>query len=226
MVIKAALFDIDGTLVDSNEFHVMAWDEALRDGGHRVEQTAIRSQIGKGADMLLPSLVPELTQTEQKTIGDRHGEIFRARYLGQVRPFPHAADLLALLHSRGIKVALASSAEKRELDFYTDLLNIKDLLVASTSADDVEKSKPAADIFQTALGSVFPLEARDTVAVGDTPYDIIAATKCGIRTIALRSGGFSQETLSREGPLAIFGSVQDLFENVHTSPFGDKPATA
>ena len=107
---EAVLFDIDGTLVDSNEFHVLAWEEALRDAGHPIARERIRSHIGKGADMLLPAVIPGIDEKKRKSIADRHDDIFRTRYMPEVRPFPAARELIARLSRDGARIVLASSS--------------------------------------------------------------------------------------------------------------------
>jgi membrane protein len=221
MPLKAVFFDIDGTLVDSNDFHVQAWEEAFRDNGHWIEQDKIRSQIGKGGDQLVPSLLPDIAETAQKVVAHRHGEIFRLRYMKQVKPFPRAFDLIEMLHARGVAVLLASSSEQTEVDHYVDLLKIGALLNGTVSKDDVANSKPAGDIFAAALAKVFPLAVSETLAVGDTPYDVEGALRSEIRTIAVRSGGFSEEVLADAGAAYIVASVKELFENFDNSPLHD-----
>jgi len=217
-MLKAVFFDIDGTLVDSNDFHVMAWQEAFRDFGHHFEQDAIRSQIGKGGDQLVPSLLSGIDDKSQKAISHRHGEIFKPRYLDQVKPFPHAFDLIEMLHAKGCRVLLASSSEKIEVQHYVDLLKVEPFLTGTVSKNDVANSKPAGDIFAAALAQVFPLAASETLAVGDTPYDVESALRSDVKTIALRSGGFSEEVLAGAGAPYIYASVKDLYENFATSP--------
>jgi membrane protein len=221
MPLKAVFLDIDGTLVDSNDFHVQAWEEAFRDNGHWIEQDKIRSQIGKGGDQLVPSLLPDIAETAQKVVAHRHGEIFRLRYMKQVKPFPRAFDLIEMLHARGVAVLLASSSEQTEVDHYVDLLKIGALLNGTVSKDDVANSKPAGDIFAAALAKVFPLAVSETLAVGDTPYDVEGALRSEIRTIAVRSGGFSEEVLADAGAAYIVASVKELFENFDNSPLHD-----
>lgn len=217
-MLKAVFFDIDGTLVDSNDFHVMAWQEAFRDFGHRFEQDAIRSQIGKGGDQLVPSLLPGIDDKSQKAISHRHGEIFKPRYLEQVKPFPHAFDLVEMLHAKGAQVLLASSSEKAEVDHYVGLLKVEGFLTGTVSKDEVANSKPVGDIFAAALAKVFPLSASETFAIGDTPYDVESALRSDIKTIGLRSGGFSEEVLGNAGAPYVYASVKDLFEHFETSP--------
>jgi phosphoglycolate phosphatase-like HAD superfamily hydrolase len=221
MPLKAIFFDIDGTLVDSNEFHVMAWEEAFRDGGFLIDKAAIRGQIGKGADQLIPSLFPDMAEGEQKAIAKRHGEIFRPRYLKQVKPFPHATDLIEMVHAKGTKAILASSAEKAEVEYYVELLKIGAMLTGTVSKDDVANSKPAGDIFAAALAQVFPMAASETLAIGDTPYDVESALRSDIKTIGVRSGGFSGESLAEAGAPYIYASVKELFDNFDRSPLQD-----
>jgi membrane protein len=194
MPIKAILFDIDGTLVDSNDFHVDAWVEAFTAHGHDIARDAIRGQIGKGGDMLVPALIPHASEVQAETLADAHGEAFKGKYLERVRPFPHARDLLARVHDAGLKVALASSAAQEELDHYVELLGVADIIDETTTIDDVENSKPAGDIVATVLGKL-KVGKEEALFVGDTPYDIQAGAKCGVVTIAVLSGGFPRDTL-------------------------------
>lgn len=221
MPLKAIFFDIDGTLVDSNEFHVMAWDEAFRDHRLRTEPAVIRGQIGKGADQLIPSLFPDLDEKTQAAIADRHGELFGKRYLEQVKPFPNATDLVEMLHVKGKQVIFASSADKAEVDHYVQLLKVRTMLAGIVSNDDVARSKPAGDIFAAALALVFPMAASETLAIGDTPYDVASAMRSDIKTIAVRSGGFSGETLAEAGAPYIYASVKELFDQFDSSPLHD-----
>jgi HAD superfamily hydrolase (TIGR01509 family) len=218
MSIKAVLFDIDGTLVDSNHQHVLAWQEAFRREGASFDPQAIHDQIGKGADMLVPTLMPDADDAAQERLSGAHGEVFKHRFLDQVQPFPGARDLLVRVHEAGQKVVLASSASKAELEHYLDLLEVRDLVSAATSADDVENTKPAPDIFATALKKVAPLEAEEVLVVGDTPYDVEAAAKCGIGAIALRSGKFADERLREAGALCLYDDVAALLAGYDQSP--------
>ena len=205
---KAVLFDLDGTLVDSNEAHADVWAQVFAEAGVDVSRAAIRGQIGKGGDLLVPTLAPDLDEAAQEKLAERHGEIFKADHLAAVRPFPDAAALVAHVHARGLKVVLASSASRDELDHYVGLLGIADLVDASTTADDVETSKPAPDIFGVALDKLAGVDPADAVVVGDTPYDVEAAAKAGMRAVAVRSGGFDDAALS--GAVAIYDDVADL----------------
>jgi HAD superfamily hydrolase (TIGR01509 family) len=216
MAFAAIFFDIDGTLVDSNDLHVLAWEAAFADAGVSFSRQKIHDQIGKGTDMLVPTLLPDADDPEQ--LGKAHGEVFKSRYLDQVRPFPDARALLARAHDAGQRVVLASSASKEELDHYLTLMDAHDLVAATTSADDVENTKPAPDIFAVALKKVAPLAAGDVIVVGDTPYDVEAAAKCGIAAIGLRSGKFPDEALLNAGAIALYDDVAALLRDYDTSP--------
>jgi membrane protein len=225
MSIQAIFFDLDGTLVDSNDLHVRAWDEAFRKGGHTFDSQVIHDQIGKGSDMLVPSLLPHLDAESVRALGDDCGEIFKTRYLDQVRAFPGAHALLARVHAAGQRVVLASSASGAEVEHYIDLLDARDLVSARTSADDVEHTKPAPDIFAAALRKVAPIGPKEVMVVGDTPYDVEAARACGIPTIALRSGKFTDAALHQAGAVAIYDDVAALLAGYDRSPLaGGVPA--
>jgi HAD superfamily hydrolase (TIGR01509 family) len=213
MPIKAMLFDIDGTLADSNDLHVDTWEEVFRAKGIVVPREGIHPQIGKGADLLVPALVPGANQKTAKTLGDAHAAVFKTQYLQKVKPFPRVHELLHAVHDAGVRIVLASSASKEELKHYVDLFDASSMVDAQTSIEDVETSKPAPDIFKVALQRAGV--ARDqALAVGDSPYDVESAGKSGIATIALRSGGFSDEVLLAAGAAQLFDDAADLLDNL------------
>ena len=220
MAIKAVLFDIDGTLVDSNDLHVLAWEEAFDGVGVKFDRQMIHDQIGKGADMLVPTLLPETDEAQQKKLGDAHGEVFKSKFLEQVQPFTRARDLLVRVKRDGQRVVLASSASKAELDHYLDLLDARDLVSATTTSEDVENTKPAPDIFATAMKKIAPVGADEVIVVGDTPYDIEAAGKCGVAAIGVRSGKFSDDVLLEAGAIALYDDVAALLADYDNSPLG------
>lgn len=220
MPIKAILFDIDGTLVDSNDLHVLAWQEAFADIGARFDDQTLHDQIGKGTDKLVPSLMPGLPKNEQKKLGEAHGAIFKSRYLDLVKPFPDAHDLLARAQASGFRLALASSASREELEHYLGLLRAHDLIEASTGSDDVEETKPAPDIFQTALSKLQGVSPRDTFVIGDTPYDMEAARTSNILALGLRSGKFPDDVLNQAGAVSLYDDVAALLVHYDTSPLG------
>ena len=218
MQIKAILFDIDGTLVDTNDMHVLAWEEAFAGIGEAFDRQVLHDQIGKGTDMLVPSLLPDLDEADQEKLGEAHGAIFKSKFLDRAKPFPQAHDLLARAHENGQRIVLASSASAAELDHYLDLLSARDLVETTTSGDDVARTKPAPDIFATALAKLSGVSPDEVIVVGDTPYDVEAAAKCGIATVAVRSGKFSDDVLQKAGAVAIYDDASALLAGYDGSP--------
>jgi HAD superfamily hydrolase (TIGR01509 family) len=214
---KAILFDLDGTLVDSNDRHVDAWNAVFRAAGHRFTRQQLHDLIGKGADNLVPSLLPGIAHEESARLEQAHGPIFKSRYLSSVKPFPGAHDLLLHCHRAGLKVVLATSASSEERDHYVDLLAIREIVDDSTTADDVEHTKPRPDIFQSALRKA-GVTASEAVVVGDTPYDIAAARSAGLAAVAVRSGGFADRQLI--GAIAIYDGVAAILADFDRSPLG------
>ena len=216
-MIKAVIFDVDGTLIDSVDCHADAWQRALTKFGKTVSFEEVRMQIGKGGDQLLPVFFDqdEIEKVEEP-LTEYRSELFKKEYLGRLVAFPGGRELIQRLLADGKRVALASSATGDELEVYKKIARIDDLIEAETSKDDASKSKPHPDIFQAALKKLGNPKAEDCLVVGDTPYDIEAAAKAGVRTIAVRSGGFPEETL--KDALAIYDGLADLLEHYGTSP--------
>ncbi|MGF7151900.1 HAD superfamily hydrolase (TIGR01509 family) [Sphingomonas zeicaulis] len=180
----------------------------------------IHDQIGKGADMLVPALLPDLDPAARDSLAEAHGAAFKAKYLGKARPFPSAHALLAAAHDRGQQVVLASSASQAELDHYLDLLEARALVGATTSSDDVRHTKPAPDLFAVALGKLQGIDAEAAIVVGDTPYDMQAANGCGIAAVAVRSGKFRDDVLWNAGAIAIYDDAAALLAAYASSPLG------
>ncbi len=151
-------------------------------------------------------------------MGEEHGRIFKSKYLEQVKPFPAARDLLVKVKNSGRQVVLASSASSDELEHYVGLLDAREIVGVSTTSDDVERTKPAPDIFATALKKLSSIVASEVIVVGDTPYDIEAAAKCGIAAVGVRSGKFSDETLRGAGAVALYDDVAALLTGFEDSP--------
>jgi HAD superfamily hydrolase (TIGR01509 family) len=206
---RAILFDIDGTLVDSNDAHVEAWRRAFANEGYVFGRSQIHAQIGKGGDNLVPTLLPGAAADLEVRLTAAEAEIFKRDFRKQVEPFEGAAEALKKLAALGHTLVLASSASDADVQYYVDLLDADGLLSGTTSKDDVASSKPCPDIFTAAL-KLSGSAPESAVVVGDSPYDIIAARRAGIDAIAVLSGGFEVGELATCEPLAICPSVSAL----------------
>ena len=226
-MLKAVIFDVDGTLIDSVDLHARAWQEALAHFGKRYDFERVRYQIGKGGDQLMPVF---LSEQELEEFGDElekyRGELYKRDYMPRVKGFPAVRELFERVKREGLQIALASSATGDELQTYKRIAHIEDLVEEETSSDDAEKSKPHPDIFEAALerlGGVAPAEA---VVVGDTPYDAEAAGKAGIKTVGLLSGGFPEEDLRAAGCVRVYRDAADLLANYDASPLAARASNA
>lgn len=217
-MLKAVIFDIDGTLIDSVPLHARAWQEAFANFGKRISFDDVRSQIGKGGDQLIPVF---LSKQEQQRFGEEldkfRGELWKAKYMSKVKPLPGARRLVWRVKEEGLQVALASSAKSDEIEFYKRVANIADLVEEQTSADDAERSKPHPDIFEAALARLKDVDAREAVTIGDSPYDAIAAGKLKMTSIGVLSGGFPEEELWKAGYSEIYRDCENLLQRYDSS---------
>jgi HAD superfamily hydrolase (TIGR01509 family) len=216
-MIRALLCDIDGTLVQSNWLHAAAWRDAFAEMELPLDLEELRRQIGKGGNQLIPVFVPWWKQRHVEVpLKELRKFIFETEYLDQVKPIPRVREFLLHLHERGIRLALASSASKKDLTMYKKLANIEDLIEEESSADDADRSKPHPDIFQAALKRL-GLEPADVLALGDTPYDAEAAGKAGVWTIGVMTGGWSREDLLAAGCVEVYQDVGELLDRFDES---------
>ena len=221
-MIKAVIFDVDGTLIDSVDVHAKAWVWAFARHGHDIPFEQLRSQIGKGADQLMPEfLTPEQIESYGKQLEDDRQMFFKDEYYHHLKAFPMVRELFERIVADGKKIVLASSAKSDELEHYEELANVKDLIGASTSADDAEKSKPHPDIFHAAMDKLDGIEADEAIVVGDTPWDAQAAAKAGLKTIGLLCGGFAEDVLKEAGCVAIYATPADLLDRIDQSPLAN-----
>ncbi len=213
-MIKAIIFDLDGTLVDSVGYHTQAWVKAFQEYGYDFSFDRLRQQIGKGSEYIIGELLPpdEAEKLESK-IAQYRKQYYQEQLLEQVQPFPQVRELFAKIEGDGIEIVLASSARTETIAYYKKLLNIEDLSEGATSTDDVEKSKPEPDIFLAALKKLEGISTEEIIVVGDSPYDAIAASKASLRTIGVLCGGFERETLTQAGCVAIYQDPADLLNN-------------
>jgi HAD superfamily hydrolase (TIGR01549 family) len=217
-MIRGVIFDLDGTLVDSNELHVLAWQETFRHFGQEIPIERLREQIGKGGDQYLPVFLDEREMREFGEEADKYrGEVFKKKYLSRVKPFLKVRELFERLGADGKKIALASSGKETEVRHYEKLLEIGGLVDSMTTVDQVAQSKPKADVFIAAL-NMLSLSPSEAVAIGDTPYDVAAAKKIELPTVGVLCGGFPEQALRDEGAVAIFRDPADLLERYYQSP--------
>jgi HAD superfamily hydrolase (TIGR01509 family) len=224
-MLEAVIFDIDGTLLDSVDLHTQAWVDAFARYGHALPFDEVRRQIGKGGDQLMPVF---LTDAEIATFGEKleaaRGALFKQRYLPKVRAFAAVRPLMQRLLADGRRLGLASSAKQDELEVYKKIAAIDDLIEVETSSDDAARIKPNPDIFRAALQRLQGVPPENVLAVGDTPYDAIAAAKAGMRTIGVTCGGWSRAELEQAGCTAVYADPADLLGHVEDWTGAGRPA--
>jgi|ERR1051326_4315738 HAD superfamily hydrolase (TIGR01549 family) len=207
----AFIFDIDGTLVDSNELHVDSWDRAFRKFGKEFSREELRAQIGKGSDQYLPEfLTPDEIKRFGKELDDYRSELFRKEYLPKVQPFPKVRELFQRIRDDNKRIVLASSGKKKDTKYYIDLLKIEDLIDGYVSGDDADSSKPAPDIFDASLKKLGNISPTEAMTVGDTKFDVEAARKAGLKTIGFLCGGTAESVLREAGAIAIYRDPADF----------------
>jgi HAD superfamily hydrolase (TIGR01549 family) len=213
----AAILDIDGTLVDSNYFHTIAWYRAMREHGQTLPMWRIHRAIGMGGDQMIAALLGDEVEDRQ---GDDIRDSEKERYMAlidEVQPLEGARGLIEDLKDSGHRVVLASSAKPEEVEHYLDLLDARDLADAWTTSGDVERTKPAPDLVNAALEKI---GGGPAVMVGDSVYDAEAAGNAGIETVAVLTGGFSDSELLKAGARIVFGSIVELREGLSWTPLG------
>jgi phosphoglycolate phosphatase-like HAD superfamily hydrolase len=215
MAKPVALLDVDGTLVDTNYHHAIAWYRAFREHGLTLPVWRIHRHIGMGGDQLVAAVAG-------KRVEDRQGDSIRAAetalyadLIGEVRPLADARRLLELLDGRGYRLVLASSGKRDEVDHYLDLLGARELVEAWTTSADVERTKPDPDLVHAAMDRAGGGEA---VLVGDSTWDCEAAARADVPTVAVLTGGFSEQELRKAGAVAVFESLTDLCERLDETP--------
>jgi HAD superfamily hydrolase (TIGR01509 family) len=212
-----AVLDIDGTLVDTNYQHAIAWYRAFRAHGIVLPIWRIHRHIGMGGDQLVEALTDEKTEREQ---GDQIRDAEKDNYfelIGEVETMAQSRELVETLKRRGHTVVLASSAKEDEVDHYLDLLDARELADAWTTSADVEATKPAPDLVSAALERAEGSH-DDAVMIGDTPWDVEAAQKAGVQTLAVLTGGFSAQELREAGAADVFESVAELRAALDRTP--------
>ncbi len=219
-MLEGVIFDIDGTLVDSNDAHAQSWVDTFAEAGYDVPFGVVRPLIGMGADKLLPKTVGIKHDSEEgKKLSKRRSGIFRRNYLPKLRALAGSRALVLRVRSDGLKTIVATSAEEEELKELLKAAEVADLMEEKATASDAERSKPDPDIVEAAIEES-GIAPTNLVMIGDTPYDIEAASRAGVRAIAFRSGGWSDQSL--EGAVEIYDGPADLLNNYDTSALGRK----
>ena len=219
--IHAVILDVDGTLVDSNDAQAHAWVDAMATQGHQVPFEKIRPLIGMGGDKVLPEVLGiDKDSEEGKKISEKRKEFVKNRYLSTIKSFPQADELLHHMYDAGLKLVIATSAEPDEIEQTLKVVgpHVQDLLEKQLTSKDAKLSKPDPDIMHAALKQS-GFSADEVIMLGDTPYDLEAAAKAGIESIAFRSGGWDDKDLSQA--IAIYTDTADLLAHYDTSPLAN-----
>jgi HAD superfamily hydrolase (TIGR01549 family) len=215
-VAKAALLDVDGTLIDANYHHALAWYRAFRQYDITLPIWRIHRAVGMGGDQLVPSLVgDEIDEEKGEDIRATRDKIFEG-LIEEVVPFEGAHEFVVALLERDIAVVLASSSPEDDIEHYMGLLDLRTLVDGWTTKDDVDATKPEPDLVKAALAKV---EDRQAIMVGDTKWDVEAAAKAGIETVGVTSGGWWRGELRNAGAVAVFDTVVELRERLDETPF-------
>jgi HAD superfamily hydrolase (TIGR01549 family) len=219
-LLKGVILDIDGTLVDSNDAHAHSWVETLREAGYDVPFGVIRPMIGMGGDKLLPAAAGiEIDSEPGKRLSERRWEIFRKEYLPNLRAFRGSRALARRIKDEGLKLVVASSAGSEELESLLEAAEVADLVEETTSSSDAKESKPDPDIVQTAVRNS-GFEPEELVMLGDTPYDVAAATGARVPIIGFLCGGWKAEELT--GAVAVYAGPAELLKWYEESLLGQR----
>ena len=217
-MLKGVIFDVDGTLVDSNDAHAQSWVDTFKEAGYNVPFDKVRPLIGMGADKLLPKTIGISRDSDEgKKLLERRGKIFSSNYLPHLRPLPGARELVQRVKQNGLKAIVATSAKDEELKGLLRAARVDDLMEEKATASDAKHSKPDPDIVDAAIEES-GISSQHLVMIGDTPYDIEAAGKAKLRTIAFLSGGWTKDALN--GAVEIYDGPADLLAHYDSSLLG------
>ncbi len=211
---KAIVFDVDGTLLDSVDQHAAAWKQAFEHFGYSFELPDIRFQIGKGGDKLLETFLDQnQIEKDGEAIEKFRGELFKREFADDLQPFPCVPELFEAIRAKKIKIGLATSAKKAEVERYEKLLRIEGLTDAITTKDDVKNSKPDPDVLMTVQKNLGHLKPEECLFIGDSPHDAAAAVNDRMAMLGVLCGGFSEKDLREAGASQIFRDPEDLLKN-------------
>lgn len=211
-MIKAFIFDIDGTLVDTRQLHIDAWRRTFNELGIDVPADKIQSQLGRRAHEIARLFLPEEKTKDLDEVVERKRNIFR-EYYPSIAPMPKTKEIFHLLHEKGIKLALATSASRVDTEFYIDTISVRGLVGEVICAEDVKHSKPDPEIFLKAAAGL-GVKPEESVVVGDSPHDMAAASKGGMTAIGVLTGGYKEEELRDSGADAVYRDIEDLYKRI------------
>ncbi|MCL5292088.1 MAG: HAD family hydrolase [Actinobacteria bacterium] len=205
---KAVIFDVDGTIIDSMGLHLDAWVEAFRRFSHRIPLTDLQKQFGRRADFFVRHFAPEADDRMVVQIVDEKRRLYRGRIV-EVKLFPGVVELFRKLRESGLKVALATSASRTELDYYIERFDLGGLIDGDISGDEIVHSKPHPEILRKILGEL-GVSASEAVYVGDSPHDMAAARSIGAFGIGVLTGGYQRSSLEKEGAVRVYRRTTDI----------------
>lgn len=219
-MVKAAIFDIDGTLIDSVDAHAESWVKTFKQFGKDISHADARNLIGMGSDQFLCDYFSkEQVEKDKEKIDKYRSDLFMKEYMSRIKPFPKVRELFLKLKEDGIKIVLASSATENEVAKYEEIAEIKDLVEKKTSADDAEESKPEPDIFLAACEKLGKIGKKEIVVFGDTPYDATAAQKAKLKIVGVLTGGWSEAKLLNSGCSGVYKDMQTIYEKHYGKVF-------
>jgi HAD superfamily hydrolase (TIGR01509 family) len=217
-LLQGVIFDIDGTLVDSNDAHAQSWVDTFAEAGYNVPFDVVRPLIGMGGDKLLPKAAHIKHDSEEgKKLTKRRSEIFQKKYLPKLQPLPGSRALVERVREEGLKPVVATSAKDNELEGLLKAAQVNDLMEERATSSDAKRSKPDPDIVHAAIEES-GIRSESLVMIGDTPYDVEAASRAGVRIIGFRSGGWNDEQL--RGAAEIYDGPEDLLSHYDSSLLG------
>jgi HAD superfamily hydrolase (TIGR01509 family) len=208
-MLEAIIFDVDGTLVDTRDFHIDSWIKAFKEFGVDISAEKVQSQFGRRAVEIAKDLLPEDKKQYAESVAKEKRMIYSS-YLPRVKAYSKVRDLLEVLHERGIKVALATSTVRMEANYYVDMLSANDLIDAVVTAEDIKNSKPDPEIFLTAAKKI-GVVPEFCAGIGDSPHDMAAAKAAGMIAIGVLTGGYDSETLREAGADEVYPGIDTIF---------------
>ncbi|MCL6471985.1 MAG: HAD family phosphatase [Firmicutes bacterium] len=211
-MIKAFIFDIDGTLIDTNQLHIDSWIKAFKEFGVTVARSDIQLQLGRRATEIAKTLLPREKEGYVDSIVDRKRIIFREHF-SEIKVFPMVKELFGFLSSKAIKIALATSTTRHDAEFYVGLMSVESFVDGLIAAEDILHSKPDPEIFMK-CAELLGVKPHESVAIGDSTHDILASVRAGMIPVGVLTGGYSREELLKTGADKVYRDIADLYNHI------------